>query len=253
MASACYVCKKLIETVAELILFGGEKGGVGKSMVCKTAIQYHLDRGLNFVCFDTDRSNPDVYRTYSKVTECNLGIFSEAEKYEDTANAIFNAALSHRVLVNLPAQVFIPIKNWFAQNELLEISQEAGVTFQLWHVMDGGYDSLTLLRKTIEHFKDGMQYIVVKNYGKTEDWDAFEQDKDLQKLLKKYKCSILFFPKFIGSVVRNRIDAESLPFAKAIDFEGFSLIERQRVRKFLKEAYAVFEESKVFSPQLAGK
>jgi hypothetical protein len=235
--------------VAALILFGGEKGGCGKSMVCKVAVQYHLDKKIDFVCFDTDRSNADVNRSYARVAECRLGIFSEGEKYEDTANAIFNAALSRRVLVNLPAQVLIPVKKWFAQNDLLEIAQEANVTFQLWHVLDGGFDSLMLLRKTIEHFKGGMKYVVVKNYGKTDDWEAFEQDKDVQKLLKTYKCTLLDFPKFLGSVVRNRIDAESLPFGEALEFSGFDIIEKQRVRKFLKESYAAFEAADVFALQ----
>ncbi len=219
-------------------------------MVCKAAVQYHLEKKLDFVCFDTDRSNADVLRTYGKIAECKLGIFSEGEKYEDTANAIFNTASTRRVLVNLPAQVLIPIKKWFVQNDLLEISREAGVTFHLWHVMDGGYDSLTLLRKTMEHFKGDMRYVVVKNLGKTDDWEAFDQDSELQNLLKKYKATLLVFPKFMGSVVRNRIDAESLPLAAALDFSEFNLIEKQRVRKFLKEAYAAFDETKVFVPRL---
>ena len=38
----------------------GEKGGVGKSLVVRTLIQYHLDRNKPFVAVETDRSNPDV-------------------------------------------------------------------------------------------------------------------------------------------------------------------------------------------------
>jgi hypothetical protein len=228
-------------------LFGGEKGGVGKSMVCKAAIQYHLDQNLDFICFDTDRSNPDIYRIYGKILDCQLGIFSEGERYEDTANAIFNAATSRRVLVNLPAQVFIPIKTWFEQNDLLEIAPEAGVTFHLWHITDGGFDSLTLLRKTLEYFKDGVRYVVVKNYGKCDDWEAFEQDKALQKLIKKYDGIILNFPKFIGSIVRNRMDAESLSFKQALERSDFDIIQKQRIRKLLKESYAAFEETGVFA------
>lgn len=233
--------------MAELILFGGEKGGCGKSMVCKAAIQYHFDKKLDFACFDTDRSNPDIYRIYGKVLDCELGIFSEGERYEDTANVIFNTATSRRVLVNLPAQVLIPMKAWFEQNDLLELAQETGVTFQLWHITDGGFDSLVLLKKTLDYFKGGVKYVVVKNYGKTDDWEAFEQDEPLQKLIKKYEGTILNFPKFIGSIARNRIDAESLPFTEALDSPDFGIIEKQRVRKFLKEAYAAFEETGVFA------
>ncbi|MDZ8260601.1 mobilization protein [Nostoc sp. ChiQUE01b] len=266
--------------MADLHLFGGEKGGVGKSIVCRAVIQYLLDHGLDFVAFDTDRSNPDIWRIYGKVLDCQLGIFSEGERYEDTANAIFNAALKKRTIVNLPAQVLIPIKAWFEANDLLEIAADTGVNFVFWFVSDGGFDSINLLKKTLEYFKDGVRYVVVKNLGKADDWEAFDQDKDLQQLMQKYNTTIIEFPKFIGSVVRNRIDSESLPFnscrsrkpqSAGDNFKGknhasiqeaasespliigatehpdFGVIDRQRVKKFLREAYASFEAVEVFT------
>lgn len=231
----------------ELHLFGGEKGGVGKSLVCRTVVQYLLDQGQPFRLFETDRSNPDVKRIYGDLTDCKFGIFSEAEKYEDTANQIFNTALEHRVLVNLPAQVLPALRQWFQANEIFELAAENGVALNIWFISDGGYDSLNLLEKSLEFFTDRARHIVVKNYGKTEDWEAFEQNRTLQKLLKKYPVTEIDFPKFLGSVVRNTVDEQSLPFGKALEYEGFSLIERQRVRKFLREAYAAIEQAKVLA------
>ena len=83
--------------MAEIFLFSGEKGGVGKSFVCRTAVQYHLDQGVSFVLFETDRSNPDVKRIYGQATGRRVSVFSEGEKYEDAANSIYNAALASRV------------------------------------------------------------------------------------------------------------------------------------------------------------
>jgi hypothetical protein len=37
-------------------LIGGEKGGVGKSVVARVAAQYMIDKSIPFVGFDTDRS-----------------------------------------------------------------------------------------------------------------------------------------------------------------------------------------------------
>ena len=50
--------------MATLHLIGGEKGGTGKSLVARTAAQYHLDRGIEFALFDADRHNPDVKRAF---------------------------------------------------------------------------------------------------------------------------------------------------------------------------------------------
>jgi hypothetical protein len=229
-----------------LYLFGGEKGGVGKSLVCRSAIEYNLEKKRDFIVFETDRSNPDVKRIYGDATDCRLSIFSEGEKYEDTANAIFNAATEKAVLVNLPAQVMPPLRVFFDSNDLFRLGKELDVNFYVFFVSDGGYDSLNLLKKSLEYFTNNATHIVVKNLGKTEDWEAFQVDKDLQKLLKKYESKIIEFPKFIGSVVRNTVDKESLTFTKALEFNGFGAIEKQRIRKFMRETSEVFETVGVF-------
>lgn len=233
--------------MAGLHLFGGEKGGVGKSLVCRCAVQYHLDNNIDCVIFETDRSNPDVRRIYGDIANCQVGVFSEGEKYEDTANAIFNTATEKRVLVNLPAQVFIPIKTWFENNDILSIAPEAGVDITIWFVSDGGWDSISLLKKSLEYFKDGARHVVVKNLGKSsDDWESFDQDKALQKLIKQHKAKVIEFPRFVGSVVRNTIDGQSLPFSKAMEYGEFGVIEKQRVRKFLRESYEAFGKAGVF-------
>ncbi|NJK49709.1 hypothetical protein HC931_17580 [Candidatus Gracilibacteria bacterium] len=231
--------------MADVHLFGGEKGGIGKSFVCRTAIQYLLDREEVFALFDTDRSNPDVRRIYNEAG-CRVAVFSEGERYEDKANAIYNAALEKRVLVNLPAQVFIPVSEWFERNELLSIASDDGVKFFYWFVCDGGYDSLKLLGKSLEFFKSDVPHILVKNWGKCDDWEPLENDEDLQSLMAQYEVMVIDFPKFIGNADRNAIDAASLSFGEAREYERFGSISRQRVKRFLREAYEAFDEAGVF-------
>ena len=233
--------------MSNLILVSGEKGGTGKSFICRSILQYFLDHQMVCVVYDTDRSNPDVRRCYGRALTVNFGIFGEGERYEDTANAVFNSALQQTTIVNLPAQVFIPVKTWVEQNDLFEVAQEAGVQFKIWFVSDCGFDSLSLLRKSLDYFKTNAPHVVVKNYGKTEDWAAFEEDTALQQLIGTYNATVIDFPKFVGSVVRNRIDELSLTFGEALTHEKFDLIERQRVKKFLREAYQAFESAGVFN------
>lgn len=229
-----------------LNLFGGEKGGTGKSMTARAAVAYHLDRGLPFSLFDTDRSNPDVRRIYGPSAGCRVAVFSEGERYEDTANAIFNAALEQRVLVNLPAQSFIPIRDWIEKNELMSLAQENDVQFVHWFVSDCGYDSLSLLGKTLSYFKTSAIHVLVKNLGKTDDWEPLDQDEQLQGMISDYGVKVIELPKFIGNSDRNLINRKSLTFAQAREYEEFGPISRQRVKTFLRDAYAAFDEAGVF-------
>ena len=47
-----------------LNFIGGEKGGVGKSVVSRVLAQYFIDKGRSFICFDTDRSHHSFSRFY---------------------------------------------------------------------------------------------------------------------------------------------------------------------------------------------
>ena len=51
--------------VSRIHLIGGEKGGVGKSMVSRLLAQYFIDHQIPFVGFDTDRSHGSLMRFYS--------------------------------------------------------------------------------------------------------------------------------------------------------------------------------------------
>jgi len=46
-------------------LVGGEKGGVGKSVVARLLAQYFIDHGIAFLGFDSDRSHGALLRFYA--------------------------------------------------------------------------------------------------------------------------------------------------------------------------------------------
>ena len=51
--------------MANIHLIGGEKGGVGKSLVSRLLAQYMIDKELPFLGFDTDRSHGALMRFYA--------------------------------------------------------------------------------------------------------------------------------------------------------------------------------------------
>ena len=44
---------------------GGEKGGVGKSVVARVLAQFMIDHDIPFMAFDTDRSHGSLLRFYA--------------------------------------------------------------------------------------------------------------------------------------------------------------------------------------------
>lgn len=153
-------------------LIDGEKGGVGKSFVARTMIQYGLDRNLSFVAVETDRSNPDVAGVYQDV--CRFAVFSENEKQADKADRIFELATESPVIVSLPSQVNRSVKAWIERNKLFELSDEYGVSFCKWFVTNGEYDSVKLFSSSLNAYGDKMTHILVRNMGLCDEWSQVE-------------------------------------------------------------------------------
>ena len=234
--------------MADIHLFGGEKGGVGKSFVCRTAIAYHLDRDIDFVPFDSDRSNADVLRIYGQPAGCRQAILSEAERYDDAANGIFNAALEgHRVLVNLPAQAMPALTQWINDNELLELADETEVSFVSWFVSDCGLDSLKLFGEMLDTFGDRVQHVFVANYGMTERWERLKDNQALMDRMREAGVKLVKFPKFVGRAVRDKIDERSLTFEAAKASDDLDPIGRQGVKSFLRKSFEQFDAAGVFN------
>lgn len=229
---------------------GGEKGGVGKSFVCKTALSYHLARNMDCVTFDADRSNADVLRIYGKAADVQQAILSEGEDFDTAANAIFNTALDgRRVLVNLPAQAMPALSLWFDANDVLEMARDADVEFYSWFVSDCGVDSIALFENLLDKFEGSVRHVFVANYGLTKKWESLTENKALFARMRELDVALIRFPKFVGRDDRHRMDELSLTFEAVYESEAFDAFGRQHVKTFLKQAFAQFELTGVFDDE----
>lgn len=227
-------------------LIDGEKGGVGKSFIARTMIQYGLDRSLPFVAVETDRSNPDVSRVYKDL--CKYAVFSEDEKQADNADRIFEYATEKPVIVSLPSQVERAVQTWINRNELLEFGDEYGVSFCKWFISNGEYDSLRLFQATLNHYGNQITHILVRNFGLCESWSQVDEDESLQTLIKKYKVKVIDFLK-LGHRERYLINRHQLRFDDATKSKELTILGKQRVVNFLKSAYAAFDSTGVWSAE----
>jgi len=219
-------------------LIDGEKGGVGKSLVARTMIQYCLDKKMPFVPVETDRSNPDVAGVYKTISQ--YAVFTEDERHADKADKIFELAMNKTVIANLAAQSHRAVKGWIEKNLLLELGEAQGVSFCKWFVSTGGYDSLNLFKQSVNSYEGQVPHILVRNLGLCDDWEHVNADPVIQEIVKKYNIQAIDFPK-LAYKERNIIDQHRLTFAEAREYKEFGIISKQRVVNFLKLAYAAFE------------
>ena len=223
--------------MATIHLIGGEKGGVGKSVVARVLAQYFIDKGLPFLGFDTDRSHGSLLRFYSDYASPVV-----VDKYE-SLDAIVEAATEQpekRILVDLAAQTHQPLVKWMEESGVLDLAGEHGLAFCYWHVMDSGKDSVDLLRLLLDRFGSRLPYVLVLNQIRGEHFDILEKSGEKERAIGLGAKVISL--KHLHDTVINKIDACSSSFWAArnrteSDSHGLGIMERQRVKMWLNHAY----------------
>lgn len=219
-------------------LIGGEKGGVGKSLVARLMAQYMIDHGVPFLGFDSDRSHGALLRFYSGYASPVL-----MDRYE-SLDAIVEAASEQperRILVDLAAQTQERLTQWMDDSQLLEVAPELALHIRYWHVMDAGKDSVDLLTRLLDRHGSRLNYVLVLNEIRGDDFSILEKSGEKQRALGLGAAVVHL--KRLHEVSMNKIDAASASFWAAAnksdgDSSGLGLLERQRVKVWLKNAFA---------------
>lgn len=227
--------------MSELHLIGGEKGGVGKSVMARLLAQYWLDRSKPFTAFDTDRSNGALLRHYTDFAQP-----IEISRIEDLDHML-EACLQQpdaRVLVDLAAQTERDLLSWLDSGEVLELARENGIKIVLWHVMDDGKDSLAILSRLLKRYGDRASYVVVLNKGRGEDFAPFHSS-DAAASLGQWAAPLIELPALHKGAMRS-IDRLDKSFWSAVHHSNssdasLSFMERQRVKVWLRSAYSELE------------
>ena len=218
-------------------LIGGEKGGVGKSVVARVLAQYMIDKKLDFVGFDTDRSHGSLVRFYADFASPML-----IDSYESLDTMVELAAENpgERILVDLAAQTHERLVKWIDESGVLEALNEHGLSLTYWHVMDSGKDSLSLLKSLFDRFGSRLTYVIVLNQLRGEQFDLFE--KSAEKAQADALHAKIVTVKRLNQEVIAKIDAENASFwaaqqKGAMNGNGLGILQRQRVKVWLQHAY----------------
>ncbi|NJM19120.1 MAG: cobalamin biosynthesis protein CobQ [Richelia sp. RM2_1_2] len=228
--------EELIKSSTTIHIVDGEKGGAGKSLFSRTLIEYCDCTGLDMAIVDADTSNQDIAKIYNDV---DIAFFSDDENLAQKADFIFEKAFEKSVIVNLPAQVYSNVTNWINKNNLIDLGAENSITFVKWFVCTGGVDSINFFLQSLDDFGHQMTHVFVKNMGLCDDWNYIQEMSEFIKARSEYDFIIMDFPKF-PYWERNIIDRWGLSFSKSLANSEIKVVSKQRIKNFLKTAYAAF-------------
>ncbi len=225
--------------MSSIHFIGGEKGGVGKSVVSRLLSQYFLDHSQTYLGLDADQSHGTLTRFYPEFTRpINLDSFESTDQ-------IMESALENelQIVVDLPAQSERFLERWLEDSGVLEMCDETGVTFVYWYVVDDGVDSARLLQRFLAKYARQMTCVVVQNQGCGTNFGAVEQTVD--SWTNSVTVQQVSLPALHTETMR-KIDSLSFSFWAAQHLKDgsaarLSMMERQRARVWLKKAYQSIE------------
>jgi hypothetical protein len=235
--------------MSNIHFIGGEKGGVGKSVLARLLAQYHIDQGRPFTAFDTDQSHGALLRFYSDfsrpmdLTDC------------ESADQLMEAALSAEqdILVDLAAQTSQPLHRWIDQNEFLDLAQEQQTRVVFWHVLDDGADGICLLDALLDRYEGAASFVVVKNYGRGKNFSAYDASTTRARAEEQAACGVDLPELHAGTMRKIDHGSTSLWAAAHTKDTGLGLMDRQRVRVWTNRAYQQFDRvaDALFAPAVS--
>lgn len=221
---------------------GGEKGGVGKSVLSRVLAQYYIDRNKPFKAFDGDLSHGALARYYGEFTDAvDLGDFESADQIAEACVSTGNDAI-----VDLAAQSTRKLDHWMEESGLADYADEAGIRIYLWHVMDDGTDSVRLLDKLLSTHGHGPNYVVVRNLGRGSDFSALESSGTRVRA-ESLSAHFIDLPQLHAGSMRKIDRAGASLWAAANNTDSakgssLGILERQRVKVWLNKSYAALDK-----------
>jgi len=216
---------------------GGEKGGVGKSVMARILAQYFIDHGQQFLGFDCDRTHGALLRFYATYSSpVDIADYQSLDRLVDLA--VSDPARC--VLVDLAAQTQPALARWMTESRLLELAPELNLSIVYWHVMDNGFDSVELLRKLLDQFGPKIKLVLVLNQLRGERFELLESSGQRARAEQMGAKSMAL--QRLADATMQKIDANSRSFWAAMNngagTDGtLGLLEQQRLWVWIKRAY----------------
>jgi len=170
-----------------VILVGGDKGGVGKTTVARTLIDYFGTNQTPTRAFDTDCPRGTLKRFHPDVTEVvDVTSASDQMKIFDT----LGSADAKVTVIDVRAGLLSPTLQALSDIGFLESVKKGQIAFAMFHILGPSITSLEEIAETARFVSDANHFLVKNHINETPffEWDPatyksyFKRIKDAQEI-----------------------------------------------------------------------
>jgi len=232
-------------TTPTVVLIGADKGGVGKTTVARTLLDYFAAQEIPTRAFDTEPPKGALHRFHPKISEIvDVTEISGQMRIFDTVS---DATVT---VIDVRAGLLSPTLRTLRNIEFLDSAKKGQLTFVIFHVLGASIESLNEI-KELDSLTRDCKYFLVKNFINDTsffEWDQATHSAYFKKLTDAVEITI---PK-LNERAYEEVELASVPFSTFIankDQKGdpatYSFVLRGYVRHWLAQVWDEYDRVKL--------
>ena len=230
-------------TKPAVVLIGADKGGVGKTTVARTLLDYFAHHRVRARAFDTEVPRGTLKRFHPNVTDVvDINYVPDQMRIFDTVNST-DATVS---LIDVRAGLLSPTLRALRDIGFIEAAKKGQITFAVFHILGPSIASLDEINETAAYLGDA-RYFMVKNFINNThffEWDEATHSSYFKQIKDAVEIAI---PK-LNEMATEQVELASVPFVTFIankkqngDPAAYSFVLRGYVRHWLGNVWAEYD------------
>ena len=230
-------------TKPAVVLIGADKGGVGKTTVARSLLDYFADRQVRARAFDTEVPRGTLKRFHPERTDVvDINHVPDQMRIFDTINST-DATVS---LIDIRAGLLSPTLRALRNIGFIEAAKKGHITFVVFHILGPSIASLDEIAETAAYLGDA-KYIMVKNFINNTHFFEWDEATHVSYFKRVPDAVEITIPKLV-EMATEQVELASVPFATFVankkqsgDPASYSFVLRGYVRHWLDNVWSEFD------------
>jgi hypothetical protein len=230
-----------------VILVGADKGGVGKTTVSRTLIDYFGAHNISMRAFDTESPKGTLKRFHPDRTEVvDVTAVPDQMKIFDT----LGSDTAKVTVIDVRAGLLSSTLRALSDIGFLESAKKGQITFAVFHILGPSIASLEEIAET-SGFVGDASYFLVKNFINNTtffEWDPATYNSYFKKIKGAMEITI---PK-LNEMACEQVEVAGVPFVTFVanknakgEAANYSFVLRGYVRHWLGNVWGEFDRVKL--------
>ena len=230
-----------------VIVVGADKGGVGKTTVARTVLDYFTAHHVPTRAFDTESPKGTLKRFHPDISDIvDVTSVPDQMRIFDTLSTT-DASVT---VIDVRAGLLSPTLRSLRDIGFLDAVKKGQLTFAVFHILGSSIASLNEIEDTASFAADG-KYFLVKNF--INNTSFFEWDQPTySSYFKKLKDAVeITIPK-LNEMAYEQVELASVPFLTFVANKGpkgeaanYSFVLRGYVRHWLGNVWGEYDRIKL--------